>query len=269
MRRAIAARICAVLAFLCVCFAPPSHGQATKDWTWRDLEGRTRTRSELDAILRMHVAWLRSHEESGARADLDQANLAGGDLYGEELSRAYVNHVRLNDASLAFANLGAASLIGTDLSGADLRGANLNGTDLDGADLSKADLTGAVANGSTLTGANLSNARLDDVDLSNADLDGVDLRGASLAGANLTRTIFEPEFGPQIRGIAAARYLELVTYNRNPDALVQLRKELKDGGFREEERKITYAIRRTEAEILWLNCAFWQKRQPPLQGLWP
>ena len=65
---------------------------------------------------------------------------------------------------------------------------------------------------------------------------------------------FEPKTYPEIRGIAAAENLELLTYLDNPDALVQLRNQFKNGGFREQERKITYALKRKEAELLWRNC---------------
>jgi len=46
----------------------------------------------------------------------------------------------------------------------------------------------------------------------------------------------------------------LLTYRANPDALVQLRKEFEDGGFREQERKITYALKRREAELSCQKC---------------
>jgi hypothetical protein len=52
-----------------------------------------------------------------------------------------------------------------------------------------------------------------------------------------------------VRGIAGAKNLDLLTYFANPDALVQLRKQFEDGGFREQERKITYALKRREAEL--------------------
>jgi hypothetical protein len=45
-----------------------------------------------------------------------------------------------------------------------------------------------------------------------------------------------------------------LTYDRSPDALFQLRKEFEDGGFREQERKITYALKRREAELAWEGC---------------
>ena len=46
----------------------------------------------------------------------------------------------------------------------------------------------------------------------------------------------------------------MLTYDTNPDALVQLRKQFEDSGFREEEREITYALKRREAEISWEGC---------------
>ncbi len=131
-------------------------------------------------------------------------------------------------ADLNFANLSVANLIGADLSDADLYGANLSGAYLFGANLSR-------------------------VDLSYADLSDADLRGADLSGA-----IFEPKSLLAVRSIAAARNLELVTYRDSPDALAELRKQFKDGGFREQERKITYALKRREAGIALKNCSGWE-----------
>jgi len=51
-----------------------------------------------------------------------------------------------------------------------------------------------------------------------------------------------------------AKNLESLTYQENPDALVQLRKQFQDGGFREQERKITYALKRRETELSWRGC---------------
>jgi hypothetical protein len=56
--------------------------------------------------------------------------------------------------------------------------------------------------------------------------------------------------------------LELLTYFDNPDALVQLRKQFENGGFREQERKITYALKRQEAE---LSCEKCTSRKGPNQ----
>jgi hypothetical protein len=126
-----------------------------------------------------------------------------------------------------------------DLSGAHLMGADLMGADLNGANLSGAHLNGANLNGADLNGANLS---------------GAHLNGAHLKGAQLGRAVFEPESLPELRGMAAAKNLELLTYQTNPSALVQLRKQFEDGGLREQEREITYALKRREAELSRDNC---------------
>ena len=121
-----------------------------------------------------------------------------------------------------------------------------------------------------LSFSDLSNAELHDADLSKADLrsanlSNADLSGAELPLADLSEARFEPKVNPEIKGIAAAENLELITYVRNPNALVQLRKDFKDGGFLDQERKITYALKRRQAEELrrycrwsslrgWLSC---------------
>ena len=113
--------------------------------------------------------------------------------------------------------------------------------------------------GKSGTRANLRNASL-----SGANLRNVDLRNARLFGADLSEARFEPTVNPEIRGIAAAENLKLITYRRNSDALAQLRKDFKDGGFLDQERKITYALKRRQAEELRYNCTW--RRWSSLSG---
>ena len=125
---------------------------------------------------------------------------------------------------------------------------------LQSAHLERADLMGA-----DLEGANLMDAHLDDAQLLRARLQGAYLLGtylkdAELTYADLARVTFEPKSLPELEGIASAGNLELLTYSRNPNAQVQLRKQFEDSGFRQQERKITYSVKRTEAEQSWDGC---------------
>lgn len=172
----------------------PTNAQQKPEWTWKDGEGRSHTRAELNEILEKNRDWVKSGEKSGESANLFHANLSGANLSGVNLIGAF-----LEDANLILANL---------------------------------------------IGANLADARLREAQL----------KDASLRWANLSGATFEPKSLPEVRGIAAASNLELVTYGDSPDALVQLRKQFQDGGFREQERKITYALKRREAELLWEGC---------------
>ena len=104
---------------------------------------------ELNEVLRLHKLWLRG-DESGKRADLQDAELRGADLRDTDLQ----------DADLQRA----------DLRGADLRRANLQLADLQNADLQDADLQDA----------DLQRADLRDTDLWDADLRDTDLRGADV-----------------------------------------------------------------------------------------
>lgn len=127
--------------------------------------------------------------------------------------------------------------------------ADLSFAHLKGMPLESPDLTGAILFHADLTGADLVDAYLAGADLSSADLMGADLRLA-----RLDRAIFEPKSLPELRGIAGAQNLELLTYNYRPDALVQLRKQFQDAGFRDQERKITYALKRRETQLSWNSC---------------
>ena len=116
--------------------------------------------------------------------------------------------------------MGGAFLCNTDLSGAKLRGTGLSSTWLLGANLS---------------GASLLNSNLN---------------GAHLERADLFAAVYEAGGSPRIRGIATAKNLGFVAYLFNPDSLFELRKQFKDRGFGEQDRKITYALNRRETEIL-------------------
>ena len=178
-----------LLIGISLCLFAFSTSAQQKEWTWKDSNGKVRSRTDLDEILKQHRIWLKSNGKSGSRANLGGAILIGVDLVYEELS-------------------------GTDLSFADLSGAILIGTDL-----------------------------------SRTFLLGADLTGASLYYANLSEASFEPKNLPMLEGVAQARGLELLEYEDNPGPLTQLRKQFQDGGYREQERAITCALNRHEAEL--------------------
>ena len=189
MRRLFAVRVFALSTLLFLQADQPIKAQQKAGWTWQDRLGETRSRRELDEILRNHVEWKRSRGNSGGQADLRGADLEGADL-----------------------------------TGADLRGADLGGADLEGANLT------------------------------NANLSGADLKKADLYAAELANTIFEPKSLPELRTVAAAQNLESLIYEENPDALSQLRKQFQDGGFHEQERKITYALKSKETVLSRMRC---------------
>jgi hypothetical protein len=203
----------------------PTEAQQKEEWTWVDKSGKTHTRAELDAILK--------------KAGRYAAPYPGEELVG---------------AKMWWADLRGLYWIGANLSGADLMGANLTNGFLKGAHLDRTILATAQLEGSRLEEASLHKANLNWAHLRRADLRDADLSGAVLGGAELDGAIFEPTSLPEARDIAGATGLEFLTYENRPDALVQLRKQFQDGGFREQERKITYALRRREARQLWAAC---------------
>lgn len=165
----------------------------------------------------------------------------------DEILQKHREWIESDRKSGSRANLFLAQLLGVDLSLANLNSAQLSGANLSGAYLNDADLRGA---------------NLTDANLSGADLRGAYLADADLYLADLGRAIFEPKSLPDLRGIAAGKSLQFLTYKKNPDALTQLRKQFQDGGFREQEREITYALKRREAELSWEAC---RSRRLPLE----
>jgi uncharacterized protein YjbI with pentapeptide repeats len=214
--------------------------QAQTQFECCDASGNVRSLSDLREILREHRQWIESEKKAGTPANLSAAFLVGANL-----------NVNLSGADLSGASLDGAYLTNAKLDGAYLSGANLTNARLDIANLSGADLYYAKLTNASLIGANLTNARLADANLTDADLYYANLTGAWVGAANFDRAIFEPNSLPTLSEISQAENLELLTYSHNPAALVQLRKQFEDGGLREQERKITYALKRREAELSW------------------
>jgi hypothetical protein len=71
---------------------------------------------------------------------------------------------------------------------------------------------------------------------------------------DLEGALFEPKALPNPAEIAQARRLASMMYGHNPIALFQLRKQFQDGGFREQERSVTYALKTKEANYSLLLC---------------
>ncbi len=282
-----------VICFACVCVlflcGLSASAQEDHEWRWKDSTGSTRSGAELRDVLQKNQTFQQSNGKGGAIANLSGADLSGLNLNGVYLSGAMLEGAKLNGTSLQSAilhgvNLRRAELISANLSKADLfeatlsfakmvqtdlSGATLIGTNADGAIFKLAILRDASLAGASLMNSNFDNADLDraylgganlrqcflgQANLSRANLSGAELAGARLEGADLFEALFEPKSQPDIRGAALARDLEFMTYNENPDALVQLRNGFKENGFRKQERKITYALRRTEANFFWRTC---------------
>lgn len=151
---------------------------------------------------------------------------------------------KLGDADLKSVELNGAHLVGTNLTDADLENAKLICAQASGASFG-----GAVLKGADLSGANFANAGFDYTDLQGAVLRGTEMKGASLFEADVRDAIFEPRSVRQIKDIANARNLESLRYGDDPTALVELRQHFRSDGYREQERKITFALNRREAEL--------------------
>lgn len=199
-------------------------------------------------------------------AQISRSRLVGADLTGVTLSGAYATFTDLSGSGLEGADLSRASLVGINLSNANLTNSRLDGADLTQANLSHTSLFGAHLVGVNLYAANLSSAMLNKADLARAQLIYSDLRTDFLTGTNMDAIVFQPSALPVGGVIAKAVKLETITYIDDSTALVQLRKEFQDGGFRAQERAITYALKRKEAALAREEC--WQKGSPICWSYW-
>ncbi len=268
MKRAAILIVIALIPFLSDVSFSQTPDQKQKEWTWRDHQGKTRTKAELRTLLQKHKKWLDATIFYGMCTDKSGMLLWSRSPLGIQLAEAEIygdvgKFSPLNGADLRCANLNGINLSGSWVIGADLRGAFLTyaklkkttftDSNLQGATLDQAKMEGAVLSG-VLSNLNLSEASFSSAKLDGAVLYDIDLSKAQFWEADLLNVQFEPKTLPLLRSIASAKNLESMRYVRNPDALTQLRNEFKNVGFREQERKIAYALKRRDADLLREAC---------------
>jgi len=241
-------------------------------WTWTDGAGNRKTLNDFQDIIQNHAHWLASGGQQGVRADFTNADLSSADLTAVNLNEAAMSGVNLtktdmsatflNNADLSGAqlfettflglaenvNLSNASITRSKISGilkkANLSGANISNTDLTSANLAEADLSGAL-----IFDSNFTNVLLGAANLSKAIVFGGDWTDANLLQADVRGLRFEPSKNPDTRYVAGAKNLEFIAYGTSPDAVTLLRNNLRESGFDEAQRKITYALKHRQNEL--------------------
>ena len=113
-------------------------------------------------------------------------------------------------------------------------GGDFGGATFNDVNFSRADLSNVILSNVNMKGANLSKS----------NLTGVDLNGAIADFANFTSCIFEPQSTHNLR-VIGAKGLSTIQFT-NPKPVVDLREALKKGGFRNEAKALTAAIRKYE-----------------------
>jgi uncharacterized protein YjbI with pentapeptide repeats len=251
--------LCRIALALLVLSSAPFVVLAQARWTWTDHDGKTRNKSDLDKILYAHKVWLESGGAIGKRADLSGALLAAGEMRGFELGSRSME-VTFDAQAEEESNLEHRDLRRADMSEANLSFVHMNHSRFAGAQLDNAKLAFTKLSNADFSGANLSGAFLHMADLTDANFDSAELKGADFTFSDVSGLRFEPRSLPDIRSIASAQNLELMSYTKSPNALAELRKQFKDGGFRTQERAITYAMKRGEDEEDWNDVrANWVK----------
>lgn len=255
------------------------------NWTWTNKAGETKTQNDLQLIIKGHERWTGTVHKEGTAAELSASQLKGANLRSVNLSEADFTKSNLSYVDFYGANLAQAVFEGAKLECARLVDASLHGANLTKADLSTAMLSGArfdqarldyaIFKNAVLLGVHFIDARMANADLSGADLTNAELNGALLSDANLrgarlvgTRlhaatvddadffeAIYETTDDPVLRSIAFAKNLEYTTHRNNPEPLARLRSKFKEAGFREQERKITFALKTRQTQFLWETCA--------------
>lgn len=240
-----------------------------KEWTWKDGNGNSRTKEELLILLKKHHEWLKTTVFYGRCTDTEGlllwsrsplgSELTGAEIYGDAGSFSPLSGADLRCANLSGVNLSGTVVDGVNMWGSYLSHAKLKKTtfinsNLQGVTFDQTEMEGAVFSG-VINGLNVSEASFNSANLAGAILMDINLTNAQFSEADLLNVHFEPKALPLVRPIASAKHLETMHHSRNPDALTQLRAEFKNAGFREQERKITYALKQRETEFFYESCA--------------
>jgi uncharacterized protein YjbI with pentapeptide repeats len=178
-----------------------------------------------------------------SRANLTRANLYRAKMIKTELFNANLSHADLSNTHLHEVKLTGANLAGANLKSAQLINAFMSFSNLTSTLFKKADLSNAI-----LKDADLTNTQFDDANLTNVDFDGTAISNANFQNANLKGVNYLPDSStfPDMGNLSQNPTLHLMTYKNNSSGLYQLRNKFKKLGFREAERKLTYAIRHTQ-----------------------
>jgi hypothetical protein len=189
--------------------------------------GSKPTKEVLSEILREHSKWVKNKND-GRRANLCNANLQEVDL----------SKSNLHGANLAGANLAKAILTDADLSNASLNTANLT----------EARLADTNFSSSALYSTNLNGAFLIRTNFSKANLVLTTLKDTKIFWADFYLTVFEPapDSLPPTYFLNSAKNLSYMRYVTSPLALQELRDSFRKAGMRQQERAVTYAIKRSE-----------------------
>lgn len=240
------------------------------------------SRADLQSVLEANKAWFQGRKRVETQPFMGPGSRPGADANSVRklvLDQGHGNGLNLRGKDLAWANLTRSTeqyedLFGFQMDGAvlsglcqpgfkgaykredgqvvwrsftDLHDANMLGAELRLADLSCADLREALLLGADLTQANLRSTDLYGADLRWAEFVGTDLTNADVGRANLAGVLYEPLAGalPEITSFISARNISSMRWGASPAGLMELREAFKKSGLRDQERAMTFAIRRS------------------------
>ncbi|NOQ49571.1 MAG: hypothetical protein GQ553_02770 [Nitrosomonadaceae bacterium] len=233
-------------------------------------------RDDINRLLEMHQEWdsavfknkFASNEE--ALKDPRRLNLCGSDLGGFDFSNLRLVAANFKNADLTLTNFNEASLSSAIFEGANFKQASVKGAVLkssklknskfflskvSGAYFVQADLEGVSFSRSDLSGATFKNSNLKKVkffisNLKNARFENAILTDSYFGGSDMEGVVFEPDAQtlPNAIRFEYVKNIHLLKYDDSPHALIALRNIFRDAGWREQERKVTYAIKHTGIE---------------------
>lgn len=200
----------------------------------------------LDLLLKQgHGNGLSLRGKSLVWANLTRSTDKDQDLFGFQMCGADLSGLRQPGFKGAYRRDDGSIIL---RSFTDLRNANLLGAELRSANLADSDLRGAILIGVDFSDANLSAVDLYAADLRWAVFSGSDLSNADLGQSDLAGVTYEPKAGahPKAASFISAKNVSQMRWEVSPAGLIELREAFKTAGLDDQERAVTFALKRSE-----------------------
>lgn len=149
-------------------------------------------------------------------------------------------------------------------------GTNFANCSIANADFEVANFMNATFNKVVFENVFLTDSKFFGIDQTSTSFKDCDLSGVNFRNANLLGLVYEPKVNPHPSLIVNAFNIDRIKYNDNPAALVQLKKQMRDAGFINSEKKIIAALRRHNAAwyetmLFDYSCSFGSEPFKPLK----
>lgn len=211
------------------------------------LEDHARELEDIEKVNWGELDFERAAKQRALISDISRGSFNEADLNNVDLRRVNLTGGYFKKTDLTGANLVRSNFEGAYFSKAKLRGANLRRINLQHAEIIRSDLSNVLLEEANLRGAILENGSLEGAKLTKSDI-----TGAKFSGTDLAHVVYEPRAPgqPDVQSISRAMNLHLMKYDEDRSGLVSLKNNFQKFGFRNQERDITFALKKRDYERL-------------------